>query len=534
MRTAGLTTSRPGHVRDSIRRWDFEQIGNQSVLITMEGVDDDAQDRFYQVYVGGIPLAPLVYYPPDQTGPIYAARMYSAGARGTVAIEDFGGWAYNPYFKDAYTWVNENEEDVSKTIRFTWYAPTTFSMAAKTISASGQDGDTSITALSLTGLKRFSSVKNYGHAYRGRLYYTLTQSGGTTTLKLYAADSSTYDDALNLVASGTYVGSSGTMTLAGSGRFADISGSATFAYTSDKADTFEVMWPEQYQIHYSTSSLTFPRTPEATVSMEGTDSFYYKTSSLSAGTYYAAVVPVILGVPQSASVTVTSGLVLDALPIAPTITSVTGSAAALTVNWTNGETGDTYKVYASKINEPVNYGSFATPAVITTALNATSQALAAVTGYPGKVRVCVQAVRSGVELKSGVEYEVELDASGVIVGARPNPGIVGGSSSAGLDLTVFAYQETENQVAAATDVDLFCEPVGTPFSTVRATATLSSADVYKYATLTYTVPASGWYHLTIKPKTAGGVYADTYTEVIEYLTSSAPSGLSGTLITTGN
>lgn len=213
------------------------------------------------------------------------------------------------------------------------------------------------------------------------------------------------------------------------------------------------------------------------------------------------------------------------------------AAPSYLVSWTVGEAGCTYTVYYSKVGEAINYGSFSTPAAITTALNATSQTLSSAnTGYPGKVRVAVLATKGGVEEHNGVEFEFELDSFGNIVLDRPNAATVETYSLSGLDLTVRANQPTADEVVAATAVDLFIKQVGTPldFTTAQASQTLSTAPGYRYASLTYTVPAAGWYHFAVRPRSASSVYAESYSELTEYITDAAPTGgASNILITAG-
>lgn len=216
---------------------------------------------------------------------------------------------------------------------------------------------------------------------------------------------------------------------------------------------------------------------------------------------------------------------ISAKPIA--VPGVIPSAPSYLISWTVGEAGCTYTVYYSKVGEAINYGSFATPAPITTAVDATSQTLSSAnTGYPGKVRVAVLATKGGVEEHNGIEFEFELDAAGNIVLDRPNPAVVEDYSLNGLDLTVRANQLTADEIEAATTVDLFIKPIGTAldFNNAQASQTLNSAPGHRYASLTYTVPAAGWYHFTVIPKTASGTYAETYSELTEYITNTAPTG----------
>lgn len=540
MRPASLTTTAAGHIRDWIRGFNYLYISQNSVRVTFSVTETAFTNRYVGIYCGGILMGPPFQIPAGNLGPFNVVRFVPSTNR-SIMLDDLGRWPLDVHGPSQLTWINEDEKGFSKTIRFAWTLGSTFSIANGQISATTENGDTSLTAISLTGCNRNSNMlADPLDPYAGTLYYRLTQSGGTTTLKFYAGNEDTYNDTTNLVASGTYVGSSGTMTLTeanSSGLGHDGLSTVTFAYTSDKDDYIQIEWPSEYQIHYSTSSLTFPRTPEATTAYQGKESFYFVTPQLSAGSYYAAIVPVVRGVAQSASVSVTSGLVINTYPTAPTITSVTGAAAAATVNWTVGEAGCTYTVYYSKIGGAVNYGSFALPAPITTALNATSQVLAAISGYPGKIRVAVFATKTGVQEKNGTEFEVEFDAAGAIVTARPNPATVKSYTATGLTLAVVALQPKAQEAVAPSAVDLFVKPIGTPldFTTAQATAVPGTASATaRYANLSYVVPATGWYHFAVRPKSSLGVYSENYTEVVAYLASTGTTGgVSSPIITTG-
>lgn len=155
-------------------------------------------------------------------------------------------------------------------------------------------------------------------------------------------------------------------------------------YTADLAPNIsyvEMRWPSAYEVHYSTSALSYPRTAQFTVTDTGSESYIYLSPILANGTYNIGIVEIDDNqIKQTAAIPNLSRTV-NAAPLPPSIVSISGTAAALTVTWTVGEAGCTFDVYTSLINEPVNFESYALPAKITTALNATSAVLAAVTGY---------------------------------------------------------------------------------------------------------------------------------------------------------
>lgn len=529
MRPGGLTTQAPGHIRDMMRVFDVDVMSRNTARIVM-GPMSTYRDRWFAIYVNGKFSPPLVYL--SATTVNKTIYRYFEGTNITVNVEDFGGWAFNPYLMNQYIWVNEQVEESTRTLRFTWTVPTTFSQSNGYVSTLRDD--TQLSAISLTGIQRFTNCRSTSPT-TAELYYRISQTGGVTTIDWYAANAATYSEE-NRVATGTYTGGAGTIA-ATEVNSSGIAVSSDFTYTGDGDGYIEIEWPEKYQIHYSTSALAFPRTPEATYNDAGADNFYYESATVTPGTYNAAVVPIRKGVAQAVGIAPTSGLVVPDMPAQATITSVSGNAATTTINWSLGTSGCTFNVYRSLIDRPVNYGSFVAPAVTTTALNATSSTIVVV-GYPGKVRVAVHAVKAGIENPLAAEYEIEYDATGAIVAARPNRAFIERVTKTALDITVAASYSTDDEAAVTTAVDLFIKPVGTAldFTTAQATASWSTnAQQLKTANLTYSAPATGWYHMAVKARTAGGVYSESYVEWEEFLTNVAPTGTpSNILIAAGN
>lgn len=241
-------------------------------------------------------------------------------------------------------------------------------------------GDTQLTSISITGARRGRNVEEVPYfKQRGRLRYSILYTGSAYIVRWYAGD--------RLVAEGSVSTHPATVTCSeknGSG----LTITCTLSYTGDvKLRTgsdgafLDVKWPKSFQIHYSTSALVFPRTPEATIYDNGNDEYFYRIrTSLPAGSYNYNTLQVddegdVYG---GASTPSDSPKVITPGPVGPTIVSVT---AAGLVTWTNGEAGCTYKVYYSGINEPINYGDRASPAPVgPSAVNATSAALGALTG----------------------------------------------------------------------------------------------------------------------------------------------------------
>lgn len=241
-------------------------------------------------------------------------------------------------------------------------------------------GDSQLSSISASGLSRANTEGIDLFPQRGRLFYSITSTGTTRIVRWWQGTT--------LIAEGYRTGN-GVVTCSeinGSG----VTITATITYTADIARGIAFLdfkWPAAYEIHYDTSPLVFPRTAQATVPDDGTGAieYTYLIMNLDPDTYYWTVVPVDdegnkLSTPQTPT---DSPFVINGAPEKPVITSVTGNAAAITVNFTNGETGCTYKGYYSRVNGPINLGNMAdgpTP-IGPTAVNATSLTLAAIADY---------------------------------------------------------------------------------------------------------------------------------------------------------
>lgn len=230
-------------------------------------------------------------------------------------------------------------------------------------------GDTQLAAIVVAGaLRGVNTARVDDLASRGRLHYTILTVGTTHFVRWW-------NDGV-LVAEGSRVGN-GAVVCAEIDE-SGLSVACTLTYTADVLPDvawLDVRWPQSYQIHYSTGALTYPRTPEATLTDDGATSFQFLTPVLAAGSYNYNVLQVDDdGVLQTTiAAPADSPLTLNSAPAAPTITGVTWSP--FTLNWTAGEAGCTYTVYYSQPNWPINWGQFDDPAPVVTALNAPSAVL---------------------------------------------------------------------------------------------------------------------------------------------------------------
>lgn len=321
--------------------------------------------RYFAPYING------VYIGRNYLAPLNEALSFTVQANVTndvrVALVDAGKWSSFANGKDPRWRVELEEKQTASKLRFTWDAA---------YNVQTPYGDSQLSSIAVVGAKRgYNCQKLQEYTTRARLFYTVTTSGLNHTIKWWNKSM--------LVAEGTRSGD-GAFTCTE----VDDSGltiTGTLTYTAEVTlgtAMLDIHWPKQYQIHYTTGALTPGRTPEATAQDELVDSFIYLSPAMAAGTYNWQILGVSDdGVVQSSGIPVTSALTIIDNPAAPIITGVTGTASALTVNWTVGEAGCTFKIYHSKVNSPVNLGEFNSPVPITTALDATSQVLPAITGY---------------------------------------------------------------------------------------------------------------------------------------------------------
>lgn len=561
-------------------------------------------------------------------------------------------------------------------------------------------GDSQLSSIVITGAKRGVNVEDVPeYPTRGRIYYSLLYiAGGMGTYILR------WWNGNKLIAEGTRSGN-GAISCAQIDN-SGVSVTASITYTGDVklySAWLDLKWPKTYQIHYSTSSLSFPRSPEATVSDNGVDDYSYISTTLASGTYNTAIVAVDDEGDQESAPTVIptySPVVISNGPAAPTITAVTGSAAAgLTVAFTNGETGCTYKGYYSLKNSPINFGNYsAGPTPIgPTAANATSLATAAIAdvaavdntsnyttcqsafdsavstcntafavgavGFVAAFQTCeasilsavntlgtalglslndmkeqiiayednveaylnyvgtgtlsatewatqagiyygnwlkflgttlqdnparyslpngalagslsggnttptsgtqitgtgeaadnsqrtnqslyqlsqpfvkaakfyivVRATKASVEEQNGSVWEVELDAAGAIVAARPAKATIVSIATSGLSLTVTGGYISDNAAGTAATLDLYVIAAASTLnpSSPDQNAGLSGSEVNGFQSVTFpahTVGASGWYKVYILARTAGNVRSALYDERYIYLSTDTPNAV---------
>lgn len=481
------------------------------------------QNRYLVVHLNGQPITPflrsnfaqpfetLVTVPPGET-------------KANIYIEDVGDWGSLPDALIPSDLSIQKEAALGDKISFFWNPPSTFSIANKLVS--DPRGDSQLSAISITGMKRGANVEIVPDLpTRGKLAYTIHNVGTTRTVRFW------YKNAL--VAQGSRVGNGSVTCSAVNESGIDVT--CTVTYTGDvlHGEAFiNLVWPDTYQVHYSTGALAFPRAPEMTALDIGLDDFAAVTPSLNPGTYNVSVVPVIDGVEMDpGSITTTSGLVVLDVPEPPVPGTPTGNAAATTVNWAVGESGCTFDVYYSNMDAPINYGDASGPTPLTTALDATSAILAARIDYPGIVRAIVRASKGGVQERHDQEIRIEYDSAGAIVPARPNKASVVGFTVAGLTLTVKgAVMASEFEIAAA-NLQLFVKEASlgdfdaADFAAPEDEEALPTVvNGVQRVNVSYTVPAKGWYRIALRSESAASVQSYSYPERFVWLSADANTG----------
>lgn len=365
MTPGGVTTQAPGDTADMILDFKADAVAgsNLRMKVLPAGL---YRGRNYAKYVNGIFTGEVT--PAPLLEPFQAISSLTPGTQiGSVFIEDAGDWMDFDDDDDPSGSAELQDELTAQRVLVRWN--TSYTQTAV-------DGDTQLSAITITGAKRGVNVApDTFRATRGTLSYSITTTGTTRIVRWWADNT--------LVAEGSRTGD-GVVTceeINGSG----LSIRCTLAYSADLQQgiaTIQLRWPASYQIHYSTSALTFPRTPEATIKDNGATGYLYLTPVLAGGTYNYNVLTVDdEGVKQATSFIVTEPQTLRSAPASPTGLSVSGTAAALTVSWAVGEAGCTYTVYYSGINEPINFDDSAEPVPVTAAMDATNAVLPAITGY---------------------------------------------------------------------------------------------------------------------------------------------------------
>lgn len=519
MHPGGPTTQAPGPTEALILSTKVDYVGASSIRARAMP-HPQYYDRYFAPNVNGAYVGRNTYLEAyDQYNEVLLLTPGTTG-RASFYLEDAGLWSSFPVesFGEDYspaTYAEEDDALTAQRLQFTWSAPYTITSVR---------GDSQLSSITVTGAKRGVNVAKTNMPTRGKLHYQILAVGTDRIVRWWCGTT--------LVAEG-YRSGNGAVSCTEVNN-SELTVACTLTYTADvlPGTAFvELRWPAAYQIHYSTAALSFPRTAELTAYDNGSDDFTVLTALLAAGTYNWNILTIDDGgVVQTTSLPSTTAKAINSPPAAPTITSVTGDATGLTVNWAVGETGCTFTVYASHINYPINLGNFATPAPVTTALNATSAVLAAVADYPGKVRIIVRATKASIQEQTDTEFVVELDESGDIVLPKPNRASVEEITiTSGLTVTVAAAILDNDKAVAATVMDLYLVALASTIDTTAAATASANLDAaiagVQRKSVSTTAASAGWYRLAVVGRSAAGAKSRSYSEYILYVDDTAPGAV---------
>lgn len=363
-RVCGYVGAAPGNSQSQIIQLTLTIVAGSTLRIQVLPVNR-YRGHYYGIYVNGIyrltKIMPLI-------GLMDVAILLDPGT--TVAsayLEDFG--FHQPNVGDYIPTGQANILEAATSARVALAWQSTYEVTSILY-------DSQLSSVSIAGAIRvFNCLQINGRPTRGRISYSILTVGSQKQISFWSGN--------QLVAQGSRIGNGvvNLVAINGSG----LSGVVTMTYSADLIPGvafIEMRWPSGYQIHWSQTAMSFPRTPQATITDNLKLTYNYLTTPLTSATWYLDVLKINDdGTIQTTNIPVEQSVVLNYVPASVTGVTTTGTAAALTVNWTDGEVGDTYTVYSSKINQAINFGDFSAPAPVITAINATSATLPAITGY---------------------------------------------------------------------------------------------------------------------------------------------------------
>jgi len=287
---------------------------------------------------------------------------------------------------------------------------------------------------------------------------------------------------------GTRTGA-GVITLTG-----EITGSVTT--TGSAVDTSANLWvryPVEAYVYRDTTSP--PTTQRSLVSFNKADSVKWSEGDiLSAGNYYYAL-KVKSDTNDISALTTPQMVTVAGLPDSPTgLEYASGNAAATILDFTESDTvGATYNLYLKLIDDA--YFDFA-DVKATAIATSTSITMPAITGYAGTVLAVLRAEFGGEEEKNMLILELEYDASGNFVQARPNTPDLGDVTVSGLSVTVGGSYNPANEASTATSLELFTRDPDDAYDFGSPDDT-GSLDDNNRATMTATL-TEGWRYVTLK------------------------------------
>ena len=303
---AGLA---PGNTRDMILSLSGSVV-NGTAYITLVPWDY-YRERYWAIFVNGKWIGVNYYVGPTEDIKV-AIPLEPGTTIGSVWACEVGQW---DSFDSGIIPSQEAEADDSLSARrllMTWVA----SYMHSTIT-----GDTQLSSVVVTGARRGRNVQSDPDLpQRGTLTYSILANlpaANDRLVRWYSGDV--------LVAEGLRNGDGALVCSEVNGSGLSIACTVTYtAALKPGTSLLALMWPKSYQIHYSTSALAYPRTPEDTVQDDGNDEYFYRSAIVVAGVYnYNALQVDDEGHVQTAiSAPSDSPKTINAAPTSPTITSV--------------------------------------------------------------------------------------------------------------------------------------------------------------------------------------------------------------------
>lgn len=439
--------------------------------------DGHIQEVFYLPEL--VIVTKSVVYDPARSD--HAVSVYCLGSYDTTSDLD-------PFVTQTYF-----EEDKGA------YADVQFAAVMAPTEADNDAGQ--FSAWSLTGLTRFATSRPGSRTTQAKLDIIMSTTGGVHTVSLQVAGVE--------VASGSRTGDGSITFTATSG--SGLSGFVTLAYSADLASAAGAYvcgrWCAYYTVTVGALSTTVRDSGRG-------DVLNARLGPLAAGS--AAVS--IQGVSDTgiAGSTYTGSVTLPGRPAAPGALSVVvpGAWNGTDVSFAASATaGATYALFESdELDGPINHSAatathIAGTGTITWTLPNLSGAAA------GKRRIMIVALNGGVEDGVRRSLTIEYDASGNVVGPRPNvPGYQLALSpvSSGRTISARYVYDAAEESGVATTIKLYLVPE--PYSSIGAgetpVALATKISGIARGALTGIAPANGWYKILVRAATALSVQSD--------------------------
>lgn len=374
------------------------------------------------------------------------------------------------------------------------------------------DGESVLSAWTLTGLSYHLTQRVTGKVTRGTLRVEITVDGTDVDVEVYKGQT--------LLASGS--GSvDGSVPLAG-----ELSGAVTVAAGAATAtETLEIRWPASMQVKRGLTNP--PSAVVASVPFEGADSrLWTEPSDLTAGATYYYRFAAVSDTGEAGSDSATVTIALAAPPVAPSgLAYDSGNAAETVLSFAPSTTaGATYHVYLQ--NPGAEYMP-ETPCEAVVDAEEGTITLPEVTGYPGLARVLVRAVAGGVEERVGASVALEYAADGAYVASRPNdPTIRKIAVSSGRTITVYGSYPTAGEKGLAASLGIYTKQPGGAYGALVASANLGTAwNAVKDAAVNATLAANGHWWVKLVARTAGGVESESYDEELVFVSDADPANV---------